>query len=93
MSNAVTPKTPRKNASAKIDTPKSKKKTLEERVNEYERGLLVIRTILGKKRLFCRKCNKDLGDDQIRKSQIDQHINSDSHKSCLKRSNLNRKNC
>ena len=55
----------------KIDTPKSKKKSLEERVNEYEKGLFVIRTILGKKRLFCKKCNRDLGDDQIRKSQID----------------------
>ena len=29
MSNAVTPKTPRKIASTKIDTPKSKKKLLK----------------------------------------------------------------
>ena len=38
--------------SAKIDTPKSKKKTLEERVNEYEKGLLAIGTVLGKKDFF-----------------------------------------
>ena len=36
--------------SAKIDTPKSKKKSLEERVNEYEKGLFVIR--IRKKKTF-----------------------------------------
>ena len=38
---------------------------------------------------FCKKCTKDLGDENIRKNQIDKNIDTETLKLCVKKSNFN----
>ena len=60
-----------------------RKTTLSTRVNQYGKDILIVKS----NKLFCKICNKELGDQNIRKHQIDQHLQTAIHTRTSERSN------